>query len=516
MKLMKKSVGALLGIVIFAGGMAGCAPQSGTSTNIAGGDLRLDENFKCTITVDGGGQWANYNTTDDMTESETNPYPYNTLETLAKEYTKLHPNVTVKLNKQSYNGDVATLRSLFTTTSAPDIVYNSTTTLSEDCNKNYYAALDEYLNLSNPYSKPGENGVEKWYDIFGNDLKNAVDEHYYYVCMERGAMGFVYNKTFFKKHNLSVPETYSEFLQLIEQIHAADASVIPYTPKEQTLDMMYESTMYIDLMNEIDENGDGWANSYEMSKAYSQHIFDFEDERYRALARVLEKRLKYAEDPNKGSVLDSFLAGQTMMCEASGNDINLMLKYAQSNGFESGVFPLPALDTAAYEGLDNYIEDGVGVRRGSSGLCTAWFISNHAFNSKNGEDNRKKINACVDFLMYLTAKTNNDRMINDKGVAVPLSGEVGQKTAALQPLFDVYMSDMKDENKWSWDTFNSSATMGLTYYNATIRGRNDFFYGSNTPGAKGDLEIFIAALKNGMDSAVEKLIKTNKWDTSKW
>lgn len=113
--------------------------------------------------------------------------------------------------------------------------------------------------------------------------------------------------------------------------------MIPYTPKGQELDMMYESTMYIDLMNEIDENRDGWANSYEMSKAYYQHIFDFEDERFRALAKLLEKRLKYSEDPNKVTVLDSFLAGRTMMCEASGNDINMILKYAESNGLRRGI-----------------------------------------------------------------------------------------------------------------------------------------------------------------------------------
>ena len=66
-------------------GFAGCGNKN-PNGDIASGDLALDENFKCTITVDGGGQWANFNTTTSMVESESNPYPYNTLETLAKEY----------------------------------------------------------------------------------------------------------------------------------------------------------------------------------------------------------------------------------------------------------------------------------------------------------------------------------------------------------------------------------------------------------------------------------------------
>ena len=176
---MKKFVSSIFAIAMALAvttSATSCMPGGQTAGPIAGGDLGLDENFKCTITVDGGGQWANFNTTDDMVESETNPYPYNTLEKLAEEYTKLHPNITIKLNRQSYNADLSTIRSLLTTQSAPDIVYNSTTTLAEDCNKNYYAVLDDYLQASNPYSKEGEKGKEKWFDIFGNDLKNTVTE----------------------------------------------------------------------------------------------------------------------------------------------------------------------------------------------------------------------------------------------------------------------------------------------------------------------------------------------------
>ena len=515
-KNRKRKLLALVLAVLLTGGMMACGPTSGNKPEIADGDLRPDKDFSCTIVVDGGGQWANYNTTDDMTESETNPYPYNTLETLIEEYTALHPNITIKLNRLSYNGDLSTLRSLLSTSDAPDILYNSTTTLAEDYNKNYYAPIDDYLQLANPYSESGEKGAEKWSDIFGDDLKNTVDGHNYYVNMERGAMGIVYNKSFFEEHTLTVPDTYSQFLELIEGIRAADASVVPYTPKGMELDMMYEGAMYIDLMGEIDENKDGWTNSYEMAKAYYNNIFDFTDERYRTLVELLSKRLKYAEDPNKVTVLDSFLSGRTILTEATGNDINLALKYAATRGFEAGVFPLPALDRAAAPGLDRYLDEGVGIRRGSSGLCTAWYITNHAFSASDPVVNRKKINACADFLMFLTAKKNNDRMINEKGVALPLSGETDTKTANFKPLIDVYLRDLQNEKLWGWDTFNSSAAMGLTYYTAMVRARNDFYYGSSTPKAKGDLDVYLAALQNGMDGSLDKLIKLNKWDTSKW
>ena len=133
-KNRKRKLLALVLAVLLTGGMMACGPTSGNKPEIADGDLRPDKDFSCTIVVDGGGQWANYNTTDDMTESETNPYPYNTLETLIEEYTALHPNITIKLNRLSYNGDLSTLRSLLSTSDAPDILYNSTTTLAEHYN----------------------------------------------------------------------------------------------------------------------------------------------------------------------------------------------------------------------------------------------------------------------------------------------------------------------------------------------------------------------------------------------
>ena len=123
--------------------MTGCGKNTGGT--IAKGDLALDENFACTITVDGGGQWANYNTTSSMEESETNPYPYNTLQTLANEYMALHKNVKIELAATSYNGSRDAILPMLTTASAPDILFQVPTCLVEDCNRGYYAALDEYL-----------------------------------------------------------------------------------------------------------------------------------------------------------------------------------------------------------------------------------------------------------------------------------------------------------------------------------------------------------------------------------
>ncbi len=499
----------LLGSIGFS--LYACAP-SGGGGNIGDGSLSLDEDFVCTITVDGGGQWANYNSTASMEESVTNPYPYNTLETLAEEYMDLHPNVTIEIAKTSYNGSRDSILPMLSTSSAPDILFQVPTALAEDCNKNYYAKLDEYLQLPNPYSKEGEAGSEKWIDIYNGELQPAVDGHYYYTPMERSVVGIVYNKTYFENNNLEIPTTYSEFLALIEKIHGLDADLYPYSPNggNMWLDITLEGTIFQSLMDEIDLDGSGTADAEEILRAYSNGTFDPEGEIYDEFLDLVAAKTKYSGNPNTYSCTETFLSQQTIMVEAGGSDIDFLISNA--DGFEAGVFAFPLLDSEATD----LVEEGTGVRRGSSGLSTAWFITNHAFSSSDADENLKKVNACVDFLMFLTAAENNDRMINDKGVAVPLSGNGSGKHGYFESLTEQYELDCANENMFVWGNFNPSGTLTKAYYDAYFIAYHNYLYGNTTTSAKGDKNQFINAVMNGLDSALNKLSTLNGWDTSNW
>ena len=510
---MKKIKTILCSVLALATIATVSACNKGGGGTIGEGDLALDEDYEVTITVDGGGQWANFNTTSSMEESDSNPYPYNTLETLLNEYMDLHPNVHVELAKSSYNGSRDAILPMLSTQSAPDILFQVPTCLAEDCNKNYYAPLDEYLQLPNRYSKEGEKGYEKWIDIFGGELSPAVNGHYYAVTMDRGAMGIIYNKTFFEEHDIAIPTTYTEFIETIEAIHAADASVTPYNANggNTWLDITLEGQMFIGLMDQIDViNPDGKADAQEILRAYDKGIFSPNDERYQAFMDLIYQKTKYAKNPQNVVLKNEFLEGSIIMGEADGNTIAYLMSNADD--FEVGVFPFPILDTEA----SSYAVEGKGIRRGSCGLTSCWFITNHAFSSSDSEANLKKVNACVDLLMFLTAAENNDRMINDKQVSVPLSGNGYGKNNCLQSLMEVYAEDCENENMYTWSTFNPSGSLDKSYYDTFYTSYHNYMYGNSSESAKGDKSTFATALVNGLDKTLRKMITLNKWDTETW
>ncbi len=484
---------------------AACGEGGG---ELGDGSLTLDENFECTITVDGGGQWANFNTTSSMTESDSNPYPYNTLETLAQEYMDLHPNITIQINRNSLNGARDAILPMLGAKTAPDILFQVPTCLAEDCSQNYYAELDEYLQLPNPYSNEGEPGSEKWFDIYGDENYNpTVDGHYYYVAMDKSAIGIIYNKTFFTQNNLSEPQTYSELLALIERIHEIDPDVVPFSANggNRWLDITIESAVYAGLMDEIDTNGDGTANAEEIIRAYDAGIYDPSDEYAQEVMRLAAERVKYSPDPQAGALRNDFMLGGIIMGEADGMTISYLMNNVED--FEVGVFPYPEIDTEASE----YVTEGVGTRRGSAGLSTAWFVTNSAFKSSDADYNRNKVNACVDFLMFLTAYENNDRMINDKQVSVPLSGNGYGKNDCFKSLMEVYAEECEDPDKLQWGSFSPSGTLTKSFYDASYLAYHDYLYGHSSAANKNNFQAYATAISNAMDQAQNRLSRLNGW-----
>lgn len=507
---MKRVISALVLSLVLGFTLCATACAKGVGGGVADGDLAIDDDFVCTITVDGGGQWADYNTTSSMTESASNPYPYDTLKTLADEYTALHPNVTVKINSQSSGGSRDSILPMLSTATAPDILFQVPTTLAEDCRKNYFAPLDEYLKLPNPYSAKGEAGSQKWADVYRGELQATVDGHYYYAALERSVIGITYNKTFFDANNLSAPETYAEFVSLIDTIHGINSSVYPYSPNggELWLDLALECALFSDTLKDIDViTPDGFADAQEILRAYELGIWSPESELYGKYLDLITLKTDYTGDPTRYTGTTEFLNGNVIMVETAGSDMNFLQKYCN---FEVGVFTFPLL-TSDTAGVPTGIKN---VNRGSSGLSTAWFITNHAFSSQNDEDNRKKINACADFLMYLTAYKNNDRLVGDKGVAVPLSGNTENETFAA--LMAQYEEDRAKDDFVIWASFNPSSTLTKSYYDSYVIAYDNYLYGSNSAAAKHDKETMSSAVMNAMDSAMYTLVRSNSWDKNSW
>jgi len=122
---------------------------------------------KIELVVDGGGQNTSYNSTVSMIyDKYANPYPYNTLEVLAKQWSDANPKYKIKIAETSMNNDRETMVPALNQGTAPDIIYYLPTTIAEDMSKGWFVELNEYMEQPNKYSKTDEPGSVKWKDIY--------------------------------------------------------------------------------------------------------------------------------------------------------------------------------------------------------------------------------------------------------------------------------------------------------------------------------------------------------------
>ncbi|MDD2575761.1 MAG: ABC transporter substrate-binding protein, partial [Acholeplasmataceae bacterium] len=201
-----KKIFILISLIVFGGLLANCDNNNGYD-----GEIK-------TIVVDAGGDIGNFNTTPIMTPSEANPFPYNTLETLAREWEALNPGYKIEINKTSSNGDRAILVPQLNNKTAPDITYQNGTVVNMDLGKDYYVALNDYLDKPNKYVE----GNVAWKDLYiPEELAQnmASDGKYYTITLEKIPVGIMYNKEILAAAGVEeIPKTYAEFLQALSDI----------------------------------------------------------------------------------------------------------------------------------------------------------------------------------------------------------------------------------------------------------------------------------------------------------
>lgn len=467
------------------------------------------------IYVDGGGANGNFNTTASMDKTPENPYPYNTLETLAGEYMDAHPDVKIVINKSSLNGDRESIVSLLTAEEAPHLLYQISPDLLSDAKNGWIVDLTEYLAQPNEYCAEGTAGSEKWSDIYNEKellATRASDGRYYDVCLEKIPIGILYNKNMFKsagladeEGNIIVPDTFGELLSAQKTIYET-LGKNPYFPIYTWYDIVLEVSVFADLFEEYDSiEKDGFISTEELVKAYTKGNWGINstpeteaEKRYREYFRLMKQKTQYYPTAwTSYDALEEFLKGNVAMIEATGGH----MAQAANDGtkdFEVGVFGFPTLS----EEDSKY--GGSGVYRGTAGLCTGYFVTNAAT-----RDGQETVEACVDFLKFLTAPQNNNRLVNDLGLGLPISSEA-KINELFQPLVDIYQTDCKDPNRYDWNTFCSWNAFNKVYYDTFLNTVQAYQMG------KLDIDEALDAMASATETAVQKSMKDNGWSSDRW
>ncbi len=488
-KLLSVLLSAIMACTLMAG-LAGCGKRG------------------IVIYVDAGGANGNFNTTASLKQSPENPYPYNTLEVLAKEYMAQHPDVKIVINKTSLNGDREKILSRFTQRTAPHLLFQVSPSWDQDAMNGWVVDLTDELEKPNPYIAEGQPGSEKWKDIYIEKellATQAGNGRYYFVCLEKIPIGIIYNKDIFDSVGVSVPTTYGEMMEVQKKIY--DAGIRPYLPIYDWYDIFLEVSLFspmFDVLDTIDK--DGFISAEELCRAYVKGDWGISNRptteaelRYREYFRLIKEKAKYYGGAYESfDPLTEFLRGKVAMIEATGGYM-IQVNGDQSKTFDVDVFGFPTVTE------EDSVYGGNSVYRGTAGLCTGWCVTNRAV-----KDGQATVDASIDFLKFLTAPQNNDRMINDLGFGLPISTESENINPLFQPLVDMYNQDLQDDNRFDWNTFCSWNDFGKEYYDKFLK----------TVWAYQNNEIDTSDALKEMAEATEKAIKAymelNGWTADTW
>lgn len=474
----KGKIAAVIGVIVAFVAAFGSCGKGGTSTQ------------KVKLYFDGGGGSGNYNTTRN----------YNTLETLASEWNAKNDKFEIVINSKSLNGNRGSIMSMLSAKTAPDMLMQVGSVANDDIGNGWYVPLNEYLEKPNPY----ENGNEHWKDIYGADAiaaAQAADGVNYYVCLDNIAIGMMYNMDILAQAGITeAPETHSEFIACLEKLKQAKAegkiTAEVYCQSGLWHESFIGNSVYGAKIADWDIDGNGMVSSYELIKAYKQNEWSLEDERFKEFLRLCYEKAEYYPSQYLGyDVSYQFAKGNLAIMDAIGNSMITLSKNAKFNLKITGY---PVLDSEAS------IFGGYTTRRGSAGLSSAYWVTNSAI--EKGQD---AVDACVDFLMFLTASDNNKRLVNDLGTALPLNIKESN-VEIFADLATQYQTDVKNENSLMWCSCYIPESLG-TQFNEKYQLAMGDFYQDSEGKLTGDASAVISVLNGEIGKSINTLTERYGW-----
>jgi ABC-type glycerol-3-phosphate transport system substrate-binding protein len=386
-----------------------------------------------------------YMPSEDMEWSETNPNPHDMLYTLLDEYKELHPDVEIELIQPPPQEGFA--REFVVTSMAadtiPDTLYQLTRDLVEEVPKGWWVNLDAYLQMSNPYVPEGEPGSEKWIELF-YDIpfeSNKILGSHYSINYDIVTSMLYYNKDIFSEVGIDgVPETLSELLDIFEKLEAA--GYVAYGGIGSWF--MYESLGQLggSIMAPLNEevNPDGGAASYEeVACAIERGVYRYDSPLGREWLRLMKEVGKHRTpdwSDQEANAITKWLNGEIVIVEdgtwrIKQNKLNPLIE------FEWGMFYPPYCDTGVSDLCTNTPCPPIG------GAPGGWCISKGARRDDN-------IDLCVDWVMFLCAPQNAERLINDYGQTLPMEKGAMPEDPDLQQVL-LYLQDHPGEaGMWTY------------------------------------------------------------------
>ena len=319
---------------------------------------------------------------------------------------------------------------------APEILTQNAEIAWPDVDKGWFVPLDEFITRTNPYVPDNR----QWLDMFTNQAlvgaKRAPDGKLYCVPMDIVETGLYYNKTLLDE--LGVDPSFTTWAGMLEAFAKVnEAGVTPMTAdwnlaSDWGQDIIFE-LLYRDILPDMDlvpsrADAQGYLGHYldpaEFGFLFTKGFFTSRDPRWRELNRLLlEWRAYWAKELKNTDPIRLFLT-QRLAFYWSGSWFIRRMANDPYVDFDWGITYLPTITqaTSPYgSGTPATVIGGAAVQL-------------HVTNSAVLNDN---LDACIDFLMFITAPQNIERLASESLVFIPnING--AKMDPRLEPFAEIF------------------------------------------------------------------------------
>jgi raffinose/stachyose/melibiose transport system substrate-binding protein len=319
---------------------------------------------------------------------------------------------------------------------APEIISMNAEAAWPDVDKGWFVPLDPFLSRPNPYVA----GNEHWIDLFANQAlagaKRAPDGNLYCIPIDIVETGIFYNKTMLSQMGIEqFPETWAGMMAMLKVIDSHDMT--PMTSamnlaSDWGQDIIFEM-LYHEILPALDlipsrADAQGYLGHYlephEFGFLFTKGFFTARDPRWREMNRLLyEWRQYWAKELKNSDPLRLFLTKRLALFWDGSWFIRRMTTDPYVD-FDWGVAYLPSITkaTSPYgSGTDATVIGGAAMQL---------HVTNSAVNNDVLED-------CIDYLMFLTAPQNIERLTGEAMVFIPnING--ARMDERLEPFSDIF------------------------------------------------------------------------------
>jgi raffinose/stachyose/melibiose transport system substrate-binding protein len=297
---------------------------------------------------------------------------------------------------------------------APEFMWSQATPEYAQRAPHWYIDLTPYLDRPNPYVE----GNERWMDIFYPDAlerwRASADRMLYSVPIDQVEIAIFYNKRIFEESGISEeelpPKDWYEFIDLQKRIKQAGHVPFLMTGADGGMrlgwianilnDMLYAGIY--DEMNVVDTEGvrTSSIDSQEIVRALMKGIVRVDDDRYWETWRIIKEWSEYWQPGFLGASSNIFFLQGRAAMTIDGSWFVKTLDDRERRDFDYGVFFIPSLSPRT---------TSFSVGQSARGVGGATAIQYSI--TKESALRKEAVEACVDFLMYITAPHNLGRMV---------------------------------------------------------------------------------------------------------